>query len=71
MNAMDVKDWRPSAEDFDIYRALIGRRTQADRTPMRFAWASPLRRWARGPWLEAMVASIIRRAREGADRLAR
>ena len=70
MKRMDAQDWRPSPDDVDIYRALVGRRMQVG-PPLRFTWAEPLRRWAHSPRAQAMVACVLRRAREGAARLAR
>jgi hypothetical protein len=65
-----AREWRPSPDDVDIYRALVGRRTQIDR-PHRGLSLDRLRGWRHWSWFEGMLARIVRRAREGADRLAK
>ena len=63
-------EWRPSPDDQAIYRALVGRRTQVD-CPRGGPSLDRLRRWRHWAWFEGMLARIVRRAREGADRLAK
>jgi hypothetical protein len=54
--------------DADIYRALVGRRTQVNR-PLRVPSSNPmLGRWR---WLNGVVAGAARRVREAATRLGR
>ena len=65
-----AREWRPSPDDADIYRALVGRRMQID-TPPRGLSLDRLRRWRHWAWFEGMLVQIVRRAREGADRLAK
>jgi hypothetical protein len=61
---------RPSPGDVDIYRALVSPRTQVDR-PFGLPPMNGLRRWKHWLWFQGMLTRIVRRAREGADRLAK
>ena len=63
-------EWRPSPGDVDIYRALVSPRTQVDR-PFGLPPIDRLRRWRHWAWFQGMLTRIVRRAREGADRLAK
>jgi hypothetical protein len=71
--------WRPPADDFDIYKALVAPRTQIDhhlrlRLRLDSAWQHvkhAAKAVQSSALLHAMLNVAARRVREGAARLAR